>query len=185
MNLVQTTLRLFKVLIDEAVEAHSEDFQKYLTSWLQVTLIYTVVWGIGGILNADSREKFDLFFRDVIKGVEPYRIPKELGNLEISLPSEGLLFDYFYIYKQKGVWKYWPEVVRRLEIEENPLGIQVPTIDTSRYIQMIELHAKVILKIKLFNKYLFFLTILVWNAFVISWTNRNGKNILYSKYFDE
>lgn len=66
-----------------------------------------------------------------------------VGEIEISIPLEGMLVDYVYIFIQKGAWKYWPEVVRRMEPEESALGIQVPTIDTGRYMHILELHIKV------------------------------------------
>lgn len=145
INTVRTTLRMFQILMDEAIEgAPQEEYQKYLVNWFQVSMTHAVSWGVGGILDIESRDKFDVYLRDLIKGnIEGHSIPIKFGNIDISLPSEGLIIDYFYVYKQKGAWKYWPEVVRRLEIEDGPMGILVPTIDTVRYTQMLKLHIKV------------------------------------------
>lgn len=153
-NVIRTTLRLFEILLNEAVQNHPDDYLKHLMPWFQSSLIYSVLWGIAGILNTESREKFDVFYRDLWKGLNPTNpYPKCLGTCDISLPSEGLLFDYFYIYKQKGAWKHWPELVRRMEIEDSALGMQVPTIDTARYSQMIDLHIKVFLLVNYLTFY--------------------------------
>lgn len=60
----------------------------------------------------------------------------------MSLPSEGLVVDYMYQFKQKGTWRHWGDLAKKMEIEETALGMQVPTIDTGRYTQLLELHIK-------------------------------------------
>lgn len=75
---------------------------------------------------------------------EEYPPPQNIKNrLDISIPSEGTLADYFYVFKQKGAWKSWSDFVRRLEPEISHLGIQVATVDTARYSHLLELHIKV------------------------------------------
>lgn len=70
-------------------------------------------------------------------------IPESIGKIDISIPLEGLLIDYVYIFKQKGAWKYWPDLLKKAENEETSLGVQVPTIDTGRYLHLLDLHIKV------------------------------------------
>jgi len=70
-------------------------------------------------------------------------LPESVGKIDISIPGEGMFIDYIYIFKQKGAWKYWPDIVRRMEIDESSLGAQVPTIDTARYMYILDLHIKV------------------------------------------
>lgn len=65
------------------------------------------------------------------------------GKIDVSVPLENNLSEYVYIFKQKGAWKYWPEVVRRIEPDISALGIQVQTIDTGRYMYLLDLHIKV------------------------------------------
>lgn len=50
--------------------------------------------------------------------------------------------DYCYIFKQKGTWKLWIDIVRRQEPEIIPQGVYVATADTARYSYMIDLHIK-------------------------------------------
>lgn len=51
--------------IDEAIEINSDDFQKFLFAWLQAAIIIGITWGIGGILDDESRKQFDHFHKKV------------------------------------------------------------------------------------------------------------------------
>lgn len=64
-NLATTTLNIFQMVMDEAIEANADDYQKFLMSWFQAAAIYSVVWGIGGMLDEPSRDAFDRFHRRV------------------------------------------------------------------------------------------------------------------------
>lgn len=64
-NLATSTFNIFQLVMDEAIEANADDYQKFLMSWIQAAAIYSVVWGIGGILDEPSREAFDRFHRKV------------------------------------------------------------------------------------------------------------------------
>lgn len=65
INIVMTTLSIFEMLIIDAVEEHPDDFGKYLSTWFQAAIIYSVIWGIGGLLDSESRDRFDGFYRTV------------------------------------------------------------------------------------------------------------------------
>lgn len=76
-------------------------------------------------------------------GMDEHPLPTTLKNrLDISLPTEGNLADYVYLFKQKGAWKLWADLVRRLESEDTTLGTHVYTIDTGRYSHLLEIHIK-------------------------------------------
>lgn len=60
----------------------------------------------------------------------------------MAIPSEGYLHDYYYMFKQKGTWKLWADLVRRQEPEVNQYGVQVATVDTARYSHLVEMHIK-------------------------------------------
>lgn len=64
-NLLMTTMSLFEMLLDDAVAESPEDYEKFLISWFQAAMVYSVVWGIGGLLNAHSRDQFDELHRSV------------------------------------------------------------------------------------------------------------------------
>lgn len=67
--------------------------------------------------------------------MEQYPFPEELEKLDLTIPNEGILFDYAYNYKMKGSWKYWPEIVRAERVDDckNILQALIPTVDTSRF----------------------------------------------------
>lgn len=186
-NLLKTTLDIFEMLLDDAIEENAEEYSRYLLTWFQAALIYGVVWGIGGLLDTESREKFDIFYRKIWALTDEYPLPEVLNNkMDISIPLEGLLVEYVYIFKQKGAWKYWPDLIRRQEPEISSLGIQVSTIDTGRYLHLLEMHIKVgsvNFAIKQYTK--LWCSISAQKENIASWTNGNGKEFLHPKYIDE
>jgi hypothetical protein len=53
---------------------------------LNNALVFAVIWGIGGCLNEETRPKFDLFFQDMINGldvIQKYNIDMEGKHSEI------------------------------------------------------------------------------------------------------
>jgi len=60
--------------------------------------------------------------------------------MEITPPTEGLLVDYVFLYKQRGAWRYWPDLAKRMDVEETKTGVIVPTVDTARYIHLLKMH---------------------------------------------
>lgn len=58
------------------------------------------------------------------------------------MPGEGMILDYVYYFKQKGSWRYYPDMVRQMK---NEVGITllVPTLDSVRYMHIIDIHVKV------------------------------------------
>ncbi|KAM3963287.1 dynein heavy chain at 62B [Aphomia sociella] len=140
VNLVISSLRLIEMLMDNAIEG--EEDTKYTRTWLLASFMSAMVWGIGGILNIDSREKFDDLVKEYFRGEKG--IPGKLDRLDISIPSEGLLIDHYYMYKGKGCWKPWPEAVKTVQVKEqiNLLQTVIPTIETEKYIFLLKLHTK-------------------------------------------
>lgn len=64
-SVLRTTFDIFEMLISGAIEENPEDYDKYLTAWFEAALLYALLWGIGGILDEESREKFDVFQKSV------------------------------------------------------------------------------------------------------------------------
>lgn len=65
MNVIMTTLSIFEMLMNEAIEETPEENAKFMTSWFQAAISYAVVWGFSGNMNTESRIKFDEFYREV------------------------------------------------------------------------------------------------------------------------
>lgn len=57
-------------------------------------------------------------------------MPESIEKLEINIPSESQLNDYWYHFKGKGAWRFWPEVVRSLKIEEDIPNLQFAMVST-------------------------------------------------------
>lgn len=86
-------------------------------------------------MDFSSRELFDEFYKQLWRSqIEEHVYPETMEKLEVSLPSEGFIFDYAYNYKMKGNWKFWPEIVRAERVDEckNILQALIPTVDTAR-----------------------------------------------------
>lgn len=64
-NLINTTFDLIQMVIDDAVEVNADDYQKFLVTWIQAATMFGIAWGIGGILNDESRKQFDQFHKKV------------------------------------------------------------------------------------------------------------------------
>ena len=64
---------------------------------LQCNFLFSVVWTIGATTEADGREKFDVFFRELVGGKnEAHPVPDAVGKLEVPLPAENLVFDFMF-----------------------------------------------------------------------------------------
>ncbi|CAO1367416.1 unnamed protein product [Diamesa hyperborea] len=137
INIVMSTLSIFEMLLNDACEENQEDYAKFVTSWFQAAISYAVVWGLSGLMNTESRIKFDEFYREIWNSP----LPPEMVKIEVSVPTDGCIIDYVYIFKQKGAWKFWPDLVRNMKIETG-VSVQVPTIDTARYSHLFNLHFK-------------------------------------------
>lgn len=49
----------------EAIEENPEDYQKNLQTYFQAATLFSLIWGVAGILDTGSRDKFDAFLRKV------------------------------------------------------------------------------------------------------------------------
>ncbi|XP_038211341.1 dynein heavy chain 12, axonemal [Zerene cesonia] len=140
VNLVISTLRLIEMLMDSAIEG--EEDTKYTRTWISASFMTAFVWGVGGILNTESRERFDDLVKEYFKGENG--IPPEIDRLDVSIPTEGMIIDHYYMYKSKGCWKPWPDAVKAAQVKEqiNLLQTVIPTLETEKYIFLLKLHTK-------------------------------------------
>ncbi|KAJ8927093.1 hypothetical protein NQ314_020365, partial [Rhamnusium bicolor] len=138
---------LTEMILDEAFLSvnNKEEDTRNLSTWIQATIIQTGVMGLGSVLDTNSRHKFDEFYRHLWKGQNednPY--PNSFEKLEVVIPPEGLIFDYQFIYKQRGNWKLYQDVLKNEQILESPFMYEfvVPTVDTLRYGFLLAMHIK-------------------------------------------
>ena len=103
---------------------------------LQSGSIFALIWSLGASCDSDSREKFDVFFRDLLAGkLEEHPLPEVVGKIEIPLPSEGSVFDVMFDMHGRGRWVPWLDLIQnqKVEIKSKKLSdLIIPTIDTAR-----------------------------------------------------
>ncbi|XP_048523986.1 dynein axonemal heavy chain 7-like [Dendroctonus ponderosae] len=137
--LVQNTIAYFQLILDDASLNVNED-PKNLQAWIHATCLQAGVLGFSASLSGESQQKFDEFFKWLWKGQNPsHPYPKGLDRLEVGIPPEGVLLDYCYLYKQRGAWKLWADLLKNEKIE---LPNFVPTVDSVRCNFLLELHIK-------------------------------------------
>lgn len=73
-NSIRSTLDIFEMLLQDALEDNVDEYQRYLSAWYQAALLYSVSWGIGGVLDSESRAKFDVFLRSVCTTYSKYLV---------------------------------------------------------------------------------------------------------------
>ena len=125
---------------------HEPEKNKNLRSWLIFTIHWACIWSIGATSDTESRAKFDLFYRDLLRGkLEP--IPDVFqGKFDLQIPEKGLVHDYYFGYKNRGDWLPWEHLMRAAEGNtsatvsmKNIRRYIVPTVDTTRVTYMLDL----------------------------------------------
>ena len=61
--------------------------------------MFGAIWSLGATSDTESRVKFDVFFRELMRGkVAEHPIPDLLGKtIDAPFPEIGLVYDYFYV----------------------------------------------------------------------------------------
>uniref|UniRef100_A0A8C3PA09 Dynein axonemal heavy chain 3 n=1 Tax=Chrysemys picta bellii TaxID=8478 RepID=A0A8C3PA09_CHRPI len=99
--------------------------------WLQGLFLFALVWTIGGTINADSRKKFDLFFRNLLMGMDDENPrPKSLKLTKNNIfPEKGSVYDFYFHKQASGQWNIWTDYITR---EEQNIPLIIPTMETAR-----------------------------------------------------
>ncbi|XP_014652699.1 PREDICTED: dynein heavy chain 3, axonemal [Ceratotherium simum simum] len=145
IHLAFTMMRLYSSLLDEIREIEKEESELFegLTSqqiflWLQGLFLFALVWTVAGTINADSRKKFDLFFRNLIMGMDDnHPRPKSVKLTKNNIfPERGSIYDFYFLKQGSGHWYTWTEYITKEE-ENIPSNAKVseliiPTMETAR-----------------------------------------------------
>ncbi|XP_012233843.2 dynein axonemal heavy chain 7-like [Linepithema humile] len=147
LHLVTSTLNLFEILLRDACEDAADDKSKdnYFVVWAQAALILAIVWGLGGNLINDPQTRFNAFCATLLSGADAkYPKPDAIKHCDVTLPSEGLIQDNFYIFKGVGNWKYWGDLLKNEKMPEvcnfNP--IYIPSVNSLKYNHVFLKHVK-------------------------------------------
>ncbi|XP_040829844.1 dynein heavy chain 3, axonemal isoform X1 [Ochotona curzoniae] len=145
IHLAFSMMRLYSSLLDEIKQIEEEEIELYegLSSqqiflWLQGLFLFSLVWTIAGTINADSRKKFDLFFRNLIMGMDdnnprPRSVRITKNNI---FPDKGSIYDFYFVKQGSGHWDTWTDYITKEE-EHIPANAKVseliiPTMETAR-----------------------------------------------------
>lgn len=94
-------------IINSGEEGKEPMSSQQITLWLQGLFLFALVWTIGGTINADSRKKFDCFYRNLLMGMnDQHPRPKSVKLTKNNLfPEKGKLEStkmcFFFTYKSK------------------------------------------------------------------------------------
>ncbi|XP_073915702.1 dynein axonemal heavy chain 3 isoform X2 [Castor canadensis] len=145
IHLAYSMMRLYSSLLDEIekIEEEESDLFEGLSSqqiflWLQGLFLFSLVWTVAGTINAESRKKFDVFFRNLIMGMDDnHPRPKSVKLTKNNIfPERGSIYDFYFIKQGSGYWDVWTEYITKEE-ENIPAGAKVseliiPTMETAR-----------------------------------------------------
>ncbi|RVE70747.1 hypothetical protein OJAV_G00066880 [Oryzias javanicus] len=133
--------RLFKMILDEPVKTGPAD--EIIRTWIMAAFASSLVWSVGGCCDTDSREKFSDFIRQIVSGKDKeHPIPETIERWECPINEKGLVYDYFYEFKEKGRWIHWNDTIENINLGNINTKVQeiiVPTIDTARYTYLMDL----------------------------------------------
>jgi dynein heavy chain len=147
-NLVRSLMNWVNVCMNDALKDEEEpEKNKNVRTWLIYTIQWGCIWSLGATSDTDTRIKFDIFFRDLLRGkFEP--IPDMFqGKFDIQIPEKGLVHDYYFGYKNRGDWFPFENLMRAAETAAGATTITmknirryiVPTVDTTRVNFMLDL----------------------------------------------
>ncbi|KAM4632527.1 dynein axonemal heavy chain 3 [Discoglossus pictus] len=142
IHLAYSMMRLYTCLLDE-IAASGEDGKEsmsnqQITLWLQGLFLFALVWTIGGTINNDSRKKFDVFYRNLIMGMDDdHPRPKSVKLTKNNVfPERGSVYDYYFHKQASGQWNIWTDYITKEELTISPTAkvsdLIIPTMETAR-----------------------------------------------------
>uniref|UniRef100_A0A8B9DMU0 Dynein axonemal heavy chain 3 n=1 Tax=Anser cygnoides TaxID=8845 RepID=A0A8B9DMU0_ANSCY len=129
---------LTKICVLDEIKQPEEEGKESMSSqqitlWLQGLLLFALVWTIGGTIDADSRKKFDLFYRNLLMGQDdgnprPKNVKLTRNNI---FPEKGTVYDFYFYKHGSGQWNLWTDYVTK---EEQVSELIIPTTETARQV---------------------------------------------------
>ncbi|XP_072275027.1 dynein axonemal heavy chain 3 [Pyxicephalus adspersus] len=142
IHLTYSMMRLYTCLLDEIISSEEEGKEpmssQQITLWLQGLFLFALVWTIGGTINADSRKKFDVFYRNLLMGMDDqHPRPKSVKLTKNNLfPERGTVYDFYFHKHASGQWNLWTDYITTEEMTISPTAkvsdLIIPTIETAR-----------------------------------------------------
>ncbi|KAM6407469.1 LOW QUALITY PROTEIN: dynein axonemal heavy chain 3 [Rhynochetos jubatus] len=135
-------MKLYTCLLDKIKQSKEEEKEnmssQQIILWLQGFFLFALVWTVGGVIDADSRKKFDLFFCNLLRGSNGENpCPERVKLTRNSIFPEGSAYDLFN-QQGSGQWNIWTEYITKEEQVPCPganvSGLIIPTMETARQI---------------------------------------------------
>uniref|UniRef100_A0A8B9T0C6 Dynein axonemal heavy chain 7 n=1 Tax=Anas platyrhynchos TaxID=8839 RepID=A0A8B9T0C6_ANAPL len=142
IHLTYSLMKLYTCLLDEIKQPEEEGKEsmssQQITLWLQGLFLFALVWTIGGTIDADSRKKFDLFYRNLLMGQDdenprPKTVKVTRSNI---FPEKGTVYDFYFYKHGSGQWNLWTDYVTKEEqvISPSVSELIIPTMETARQV---------------------------------------------------
>ncbi|XP_025062794.1 dynein heavy chain 3, axonemal [Alligator sinensis] len=142
IHLTYSMMRLYTCLLDEIRQSNTEEGEtmssQQIILWLQGLFLFALVWTIGGTIDADSRKKFDVFYRNLLMGMDDENPrPKSVKLTKNNIfPERGSVYDFYFHKQASGQWNMWTDYITKEE-QIIPTGAKVsdliiPTMETAR-----------------------------------------------------
>ncbi|NXA07095.1 DYH3 protein, partial [Sapayoa aenigma] len=142
IHLSYSMMKLYTCLLDEIKQSNEEEEEsmssQHITSWLQSLFLFALVWTLGGIIDADSRKKFDFFYRNLLMGTnEENPRPKSVKLTKANIfPEKGSVYDFYFHKHGRGKWHMWMDYITKEEQVISPGAkvseLIIPTMETAR-----------------------------------------------------
>eukprot|EP01135_Chromosphaera_perkinsii_P000898 Nk52_evm61s152 gene=Nk52_evmTU61s152 len=133
-NVVTSLMNIMESFINDFSSQEDLD-EKYIMTWLQAYFFFALVWGIGGCLNLDGREKFNEIVRALIA-----ENAKEM-KFTHPIPDGDSIYDYVFVNQSMGKWLRWTDFQKAEDIPTDAKlsELIVSTPDTIRSEFLIDL----------------------------------------------
>ncbi|XP_009068409.1 PREDICTED: dynein heavy chain 3, axonemal [Acanthisitta chloris] len=142
IHLSYSLMKLYTCLLDEITqpkEGQKETMSSQdITLWLQSLFLFALVWTVGGIIDEDSRKKFDQFYRNLLMGLNDENPRPESVKLTKTnmFPEKGSVYDFYFHKQGSGQWNMWTEYITKEEQVISPGAkvseLIIPTMETAR-----------------------------------------------------
>ncbi|XP_030383339.1 dynein heavy chain 7, axonemal [Scaptodrosophila lebanonensis] len=149
-NLMMSLMNFFECFIDdfkdEKYVANISDLD--FRAQIEGIFIFSAIWSLGGSLNSESREKFNIFFRALMEKTFPTALYETYGITEdlyvpalpkpfiFPIPKQGSVFDYRYIKEGKGKWKPWQDDVNSAPAIPRDIPVNQIIIQTNESVRI-------------------------------------------------
>lgn len=106
------------------------------------TFLFSLAWGIGGVLDTKGREALDTWIRTLLMSGESPEIPASARRRMTVVTPPGSLFEHSFTPVGRGRWVSWSTRVETTPAAPagttNFSNMVVPTVDTVKYGALLE-----------------------------------------------